>query len=220
MGEANSVETGLGAINDLKPDLVLLDIDLGVGTGFDVLESFDPIPFEVVFITAFDEYAINAFRFSAIDYLLKPVKISELRIAIERVKEKLQKPGDKMNFKVLAESMNNGQGVQKVVIPTSSGFEVLKIEDIVRFQSARNYTEIFMADSKKVVVSKTMKKFEELFSKIGFIRIHRSHLINPDHVIRYIKSLGGEVEMADGSILPVSPDKKALLIDRFISIRR
>ncbi|MEM7106467.1 MAG: LytTR family DNA-binding domain-containing protein [Bacteroidota bacterium] len=220
IGEAVSVESGIEAIERLKPDLVLLDIDLQVGTGFDLLESFETITFEVIFITAFDEYAINAFRFSAVDYLLKPVKISELREAIERVKEKLKKPVEKMNFKVLTESVKIGNGFQKMVIPTTSGFEVLNIKDIVRFQSARNYTEIFMANNKKIVVSKTMKKFEALFSKIGFIRIHRSHLINPDHVVRFIKRFGGEVEMTDGAILPVSPDKKPLLIGQFFSIRQ
>ncbi len=218
IAQANSVKSGIQVLNDYNPDLVFLDIEMPHGTGFNILENIDNINFSVIFITAYDQYAIEAFKFSAIDYLLKPLNISELKIAVEKFKKRNTNKGQTQKIKVLIDNLNNEQNkIYKLVLPIINGFQVVEINDIIRCEGDRNYTKFIFTNDKMIHVSKTMKEFEELLIKHGFFRIHQSHLINLKYVEKYIKgySGGGKVKMSDDSALAVSRNKKKDFLNRF-----
>lgn len=216
VGQADDVDSGVILIQETEPQLVFLDIKMPGGTGFDLLEKIPEKDFEVVFITAYDNFTMKAFRFSAIGYLLKPIKIKDLRETVERLEKYLLKDNSK-RLKVLVENYGAGEGkIKKLVVPNIKGFEVVKIEDIIRCEGERNYTNIVLVEGKKILVSKTLKEYEELLSEHGFSRIHQSSLINLHHVKKYIKGAGGKVEMSDGVTLQVSQQRKAAFVKSFV----
>lgn len=210
-GEAGNVKDGLLLIKNISPDLVFLDIEMPDGTGFDILKQIQHPSFDVIFTTAFDNYALQAFRFSAVGYLLKPISRDELAVAIENIVAKSGKrmSGGRANLKVLVENYEN-RNVQtrKLVLPDSTGFFIKPINEIVRLQGDRNYTRLFFSDKKSFLSSYTLSHFEELLSGLGFYRIFKSHLINLSHVQKYSKSDGGAVIMSDGAELQISADKR------------
>lgn len=207
-GEANSVETGLSLINRVNPELVFLDVELGDGNAFDLLAQLPEKKFNVIFTTAFDHYAFRAIKFSAIDYLLKPINSIELKAAVEKIK--LQNTSTLLNnMKMLMTNFSSATGkAEKIALPTFDGHIFIKLDDIIRFEAESNYTYVFTADGNKITVSKTLKDFEDFIDPNKFVRIHNSHIINLLHVKRYIKGRGGSVIMDDGSKAMVSKRKK------------
>ena len=213
VGEANDVKTGIDAIKLHNPDLVLLDIKMPGGTGFDLLETLGEIDFKLIFITAFDEYAVRAFKFSALDYILKPVNSDELIAAVEKTEHVLQ--NDDVNLKLQAFMANIddiSKVAKKIVLRTSESIHVVNVQDIVRCVSERSYTWFYFIDNRKLLVAKPLNHFEELLQDQHFLRIHRSHLINFKHLKRYDKAEGGMVVMDDDSTAAVANRKRDFLL--------
>ncbi len=209
LGEADSVESGISLIREIKPDLVFMDIELPIGSGFDILDATQDLKFQVIFVTAFSQYALQAFKFSAADYLLKPLRISELIEAVDRAFAPDQIGLAQQKLGVLAHNMNPvGQAQPRLVLPDLTGFAVVEVHTIIRCESERNYTRFFFTDQPSALITRTMKDYEDLLVNHGFFRIHQSHLINLAFVKRYIRGKGGDVEMSDKSLLPVSRTKK------------
>jgi two-component system, LytTR family, response regulator len=180
------------------------------------LNTIQEYNFSVVFITAFDKFSIKAFDFSAVGYLVKPFKISDLAKTIERIstqKEKLSK--DSAPFKILLESYSE-EKIRKIVVPNTDGFSVLLLEEILYIQSLRNYSEFHLTNGSRVLTSKTLINYETLLSDQGFFRIHHSYLINLTHLKAFVRSEGGAVKMINGDLLPVSRQKKSELMDKFL----
>lgn len=215
IGEASDVPSAIETINRLKPALVFLDVEMPFGNAFDVLENTASLGFETIFITAFSEYAIKAFNFSAAYYILKPVDIGELVKAVNKVKVQLSQKSQPVVSQVLYENIKNPEN-KKLVLPTTTGFEVVLVKNIVRLSGSSNYTEIFLNDGKKKVVSRVLKVFEEMLNDQGFMRIHKSHIINLEQIKAYHKGRGGTVELTDGSEIEVSPNKKQELLAFFV----
>lgn len=201
-GDCGSVKAALKKIDKHDPALVLLDVELTDGSGFDFLKKVGTIDFEVIFITSHDKYAIEAIRYSALDYLIKPIKLTELRAAIRKVERRLLKK-DNGDSNRRALKLNN-----KVAVPTAEGLSFIPIEDIIRIQSDRNYTDFHLVGKRQVLVTKSMKEYEELLRSYGFVRIHHSHMININHIVKYVKGEGGYVVMSDNSTVDVSRRKK------------
>src|SRR5690554_6841067 len=213
VGEAESVAQAISVLNSLQPQVVFLDIQLGDGTGFDILEKLTEkngkISFQVVFITAHEQYAIKAFRFSALDFLLKPVDPDELQKVIQKIKTTLQKNDSFSHIDLLLENIRKKvDNFKRIALSTSDGIHLFEVSDIIRCESTDNYTTFYIKNSKPVMISKTLKEYEELLAEHGFERVHQSHLINLNYLKSYIKKDGGYVIMSDNSNLPVSQRKK------------
>lgn len=213
IGEAESVKTGTEIIENLSPDVVFLDIQMNDGSGFDILEKLNQklgkISSHIVFITAHEKYAIKAFRFSALDFLLKPVDPDELKNVISKIKNVLHQNENFEHIKLFLENINKkNDGFKKIALSTSEGIHLFEIKDIIRCESEDNYTKFFIKNHKPVLISKTLKEYEELLAEHGFERIHQSHLININELKSYVKKDGGFVVMSDGFQLPVSQRKK------------
>ena len=216
--EADDVDTGIKSIKKNKPDLVFLDIKMPQGTGFDLLQKLDTVDFEVIFITAYDNFAVKAFQFSAFGYLLKPIKTSELDSTITRLKDHLEllKEGTDKRLKVLIENYGDDKKIRKIVISNMEGFKVIEVDDVLRLEGDRNYTHFIITGNKRITTSKTLSDYEELLNDHGFFRIHQSTIINLRHVKGYIKGDGGAVEMTDGKNFQVSRNRKQDFLKRFI----
>jgi len=216
LGEADSVKTGTEAIQKYNPDVIFLDIQLGDGTGFDILEQFQQkngqLKSHVVFITAHEEYALKAFRFSALDYLLKPVDPEELRKVTDKIKKVLTINDNYAHIDLLLENIRKKvDKFKRIALSTSDGIHLFEVSDIIRLESQDNYTKFYIKDNKPVLIAKTLKEYEDLLSEQGFERIHQSHLINLAYLKSYIKKDGGYAVMADNSHLPISQRKKERL---------
>lgn len=216
LGEAESVQTGVEAINLFQPQVIFLDIQLSDGTGFDLLEKLaemnGKISSQVVFITAHEQYAIKAFRFSALDFLLKPVDPEELQKVIYKIKNVLAKSDNYAHIDLLLENIRRKvDNFKRIALSTSDGIHLFEISDIIRCESEDNYTKFYIKNNKPILISKTLKEYEELLAEYGFERIHQSHLINLAYLKSYIKRDGGYVVMADNSNLPISQRKKERL---------
>jgi len=207
IGEANGVVEGAKLLKTIQPDLLFLDIQMQDGSGFDLLDILKDINFKIIFITASDAHAIKAFRYAAIDYLLKPVDPDELTSALSKFK------ADKLNenekYKLLNESLkNNSKPHERLALHTQDKIHIVNINDIIRCESSVNYTEFFFTGGKKLLVTKTLKDFEDLLSDQGFFRVHQSHLINTKFIKEFVKTDGGYIIMTDGSNVPVSTRKR------------
>ncbi|MCH8332257.1 MAG: response regulator transcription factor, partial [Bacteroidetes bacterium] len=190
-----TVDEGITAIKKSKPDVVL-DIKMRNETGFDLLEKMDNIDFDIIFVTAHDEYAIQAFKFSAIDYIMKPINIEDLQNAIEKVATKQKEDRPKMNYEILKENISRSNvGQKKIAIPTSEGLLFIQVKDIIRCEADGSYTHIFLANKDKITVSKILKEFEGLLTEYNFLRVHQSHLINLEHIKKYVSAKGGQIVM-------------------------
>lgn len=211
-GEAGSVAAGFELINREHPDLVLLDINMSDGSGFDLLKKFEKIPFKVIFITAHEEYAIKAFKFSAIDYILKPITAGDLLQAVDKATESKSKEDTGIRLTALLANLDK---IRKIVLRTAESIHIIQVKNIIRCEADVNYTTFYLDNSEKLLVSKTLKDYAELLEHSGFFRTHQSHLVNLDHVLRYDKTEGGHLVMADGSIVPVSSRKKDELFELF-----
>lgn len=199
----NSTKEALSQLNEFSPDVIFLDIEMPEEDGFQFLEHFPKREFEVIITTAHDEYAIKAVRQSVIDFLLKPVSISELKDAIERLKTKLRV---KTKEKTSATKLN--AQFDKIPIPSMRGLQFIKVTDILYLSSDGNYTTIYLNDKQKIVSSKNLGDYESLLDNLHFFRIHHSTIINLSHIKEYLKGEGGSVILTDGSELDVSKRKK------------
>jgi two-component system LytT family response regulator len=209
-----TVDDAIKAIQLHKPDIVFLDIQMQRETGFDLLAKIKPIDFEVIFITAHSEYAIKAFKFSAIDYLLKPIDIEELKRAVEKVEKKLN-VNITERLEQLVQNLKPAVGQNyNLAIPTADGLIFIKIETILYCAASSNYTEIFTADGKKYIVSRTLKEYEELLTEHNFFRIHNSFVINLNCIKKYVRGEGGYVIMSNDASLDVSKRRKEAFLTK------
>jgi two-component system LytT family response regulator len=215
LGEADSVATGTELLLQNQPQVVFLDIHLGDGSGFDLLEEINKkgkLNSQIVFITAHEQYAIKAFRFSALDFLLKPVDPDELEKVIGKIKNVLDKNDSVAHIDLLLENIRKKvDNFKRIALSNSDGIHLFEVSDIIRCESEDNYTKFYIKNNKPVLISKTLKEYEDLLTEHGFERIHQSHLINLSYLKSYIKKDGGYVIMADNSNLPISQRKKERL---------
>lgn len=217
-GTAHTVADGIAAIRRLQPDLLFLDVRLSPGSGFDILNAFGEADFGVIFVTAYEEYAINAIRFSALDYLLKPIDPDQLAVAVERALQRNLNQNRKARIDVFRENIANDQhSYSRLVIPTIGGFEVIRTGDIRYCKADRNYTDFFLRDGQKLTSAKTLKMYEEILSAHGFFRAHTSYLIN----LAFVKSFrrqkkGGNIVLDDGAELPLSEARKKEFMLHFL----
>jgi two-component system LytT family response regulator len=211
---AHNAADGALEITRTKPSLVFLDIQMQGGSGFDMLEQLKPVSFEVIFVTAFEQYAIRAIRFCAIDYLLKPVDILDLQAAVSKAAEKILQRGPNIPMANLLENRKHETHDLKIALPTSERILFVVITEIVRCLGDNNYTTVFLKNGESVLVSKTLKEYEELLSDKGFLRVHQSHLINLDYIRSYEKHDGGYLKMTDNASVPISRQRKPQVLQQ------
>jgi two-component system LytT family response regulator len=212
IGFACNVQTAVELINQEKPELVFLDISMPDGDGFEVLEQVNSRSFEVVFTTAYNEYALKAIQFSALHYLLKPINYTELKEAVERFKNSKKDVSLDEKFKVLYDSLKNEH--KKIILPTSNGLRMVELSDIVRCEANGSYTDFFLGDKEDLMVSKPLSNFMDILPEHLFCRVHSKHLVNLNYVDQYIKGRGGRIVLKDGKEIEVSEGKKKEFIDR------
>lgn len=205
---ANDPHEGLEKIRTLKPDLLFLDIQMPFMTGFELLEKLGKFNCSVIFTTAYDQYALQAFKVSAADYLLKPIDMDELEAAVAKVRERLkaQQP-DFSSFEQLFRQVQRPES-RRLALPTADGLIFIQMDNIIRLQSDSNYTTFYLTGAEKLLVSRTLGEYEEILERNNFCRIHHSHIINMAHLKRYIKTDGGYAQLSDGSNVEISRRKK------------
>lgn len=214
VGEAEGIQSGKKLIDNQKPDLVFLDIQMPDGSGFHLLEMFNEVDFGIIFTTAYDQFAIKAIRYSAIDYLLKPIFPDDLIAAVDRASQQLHIGGFKENVDILLGNIKKQPGdPPKIVLATADQLHVIAVKDIIRCEADNYYTIFFFMDGTRLMVSKTLKENEELLSEFSFIRPHKSHLVNSIYIKSFKKLDGGYIMMTDGSQVPVSRRKKEKIIE-------
>lgn len=207
---------GIKAIKENKVNLVFLDIEMPKMNGFEMLENLENIDFDVVFTTAYDEFALKAFEISAMDYLLKPISYDDLKKVIYKAKSKIEEPALQKQFELLFEYMKKkNPNFPTIALPTMEGLEFVKIQNIINCESDSNYCYIFTTENTKFLVSKTLKEVEAMLKGHNFVRVHNSHLVNMLHVKRYIKGRTGELVLKNGKSIPVSRSKKKDLLNLF-----
>jgi two-component system, LytTR family, response regulator len=217
VGQASSVENGLQGITEYDPNIVFLDIQMNGETGFDLLNRLPAINFSLIFTTAFDRYAVKAFRFNAIDYLLKPIVTDELIEAINKVKQKTASAwvASKEQVEQLYQDIKNPQKIHnKIAIPTTEGFTIIPISEIVYCHASSNYTEFHLTNKRQILSSYTLKQYDEILTKQSFFRAHRSYLINLAHIKMYRKGEGGEIVMSNDDEIELSRTHK----DEFLHV--
>ena len=214
VGQAESVDTAEEMVKKHKPDLIFLDVEMPFGNGFDLLDRLKPIDFDVIFTTAYDHYAIKAIRFSALDYLLKPIDPDELKVAIDRVEEKIaNKNGIESRIENLLQGLKTNKP-KRIAIPSLEGLSLVNVDEIIRCEADANYTRIFMQGGEAILVSKTLKEYEDMLGDYNFVRIHHHNLINMAHVQKYLRGEGGYVILSDNSQVEVSRRKKNEFLER------
>jgi len=208
---AQNIKDAIVKIQQHKPDLVFLDIQLQDGLGFEIFRDLETIDFNVIFTTAYSEYAVSAIKIGALDYLLKPIDSEELRLAVNKaIKQNQTEMTTKVKSLLANETKNTSE--KRITLQTSEGILLHKISSIIRCHSEGNYTQIHFDDGKKLLIAKTLKEFDEMLSVYDFERIHHSHLINMRHMNSYVNKDGGYVVMSDRSTLPISQRKKSTFI--------
>lgn len=216
IGTADNAQTGREAIINGKPDLVFLDIEMPYGNAFELLNNLPVIDFEIVFVTAFDNYAINAIKYSALDYLLKPVNIKELQVAVEKAGERIKSKNISQKIDTLLFNLNVSKpSLQKVALPTLEGLVFVNIKELVWLEARGSYTVIYLENRQKITVSRTLKEFEDILPEDSFSRIHQSYIINHNFIKKYNRGRGGSIEMEDGTVIEVSLRKKDEFLAKF-----
>jgi two-component system LytT family response regulator len=213
VAQAANVKDGIEAIQKYAPDLILLDVEMPDGTGFDLLKKLMPIDFQVIFITAHNEFAVKAFKFSALDYLLKPVAPEELVITLQKAEQVQKQTQIQMQLAILLNNIQDFAGeVKKLVLKDADNVHIVSISEVMYMQADNNYTSFFLTDKRKIVISKTLKEYEQLLEGKGFFRCHQSHLVNLNYILRIDKRDGGFIVMKDQTQLPLSSRKKEQLL--------
>jgi len=211
-----SAKSALDAIGKFKPSLIFLDIEMPAMNGFEMLEQFDEIPFSIIFTTSYDQYAIKAIRFSALDYLLKPIDPKELIAAVHKVEVQKKLPSNEQFQMLLSQVHHKDTGFKKIAVPTLEGFELIPAEQILRCEADDNYTHLFLKNKNKIVASRTLKEVEEQLQEFSyFVRVHHSYLVNMNEVTKYVRGEGGYVIMSDGTTVNVSRSRKESLMKWF-----
>lgn len=215
----NTIEMGYMEIMTKKPELVFLDIQINEHTGFELLNKIENLSFEVIFTTAFENYAIQAIKFSAFDYLLKPIDPDDFVAAFNRLEQTTFVKKEKRDYDILLQNLVNLKNQNKrITVQTQTETLLVNIQDIVRCQSDVNYTTLFLRDKKSILVSRTLKEFELMLDSYNFCRVHNSHLINLEYMKSYDKGKGGYVHLSDGSVVEVSVRKKEELMSKLSNI--
>jgi two-component system LytT family response regulator len=205
VGSATSAREGIEVIRSADPDLVFLDIQMPELSGFEVLKAFSSVNFEVIFVTAYDQYGIQAIKFSALDYLLKPIDVTEMQEAIKKASAKLATKRQNLSVGNLIDFIKRSQkDLPKIALPTMQETHYVKVSEILRCESSDNYTRFYLRAGETILVCKTLKEFSELLQPFGFLRTHQSHLVNTDHIKSLLKEDGGTLMMEDGTKIPVS----------------
>lgn len=212
VGEAEGVVSGAREIRRLCPDLVFLDIQMQDGSGFDLLDILGEVPLHVIFITASDAFAVKAFRYAAVDYLLKPIDPDELKAAVAKLQSKKQQALE--NLQLLRQQLHGNPSPQRIALHTQDKIHVINIDEIQRCESDGNYTHFYLRDKSRLLVTRTLKEYDELLSPLGFLRVHQSHLVNLSQVKEFNKRDGGYLVMKDGSAVDVSTRKRQEVINR------
>ena len=207
LGEAASVESAIQLIVKLHPQLIFLDIEMPGANGFKLLEYFKDFSFEVVFVTAYDNYAIKAIRFSATDYILKPINLNELKTAIGKVADRIRRKMENEQIKQLFHNVQHPQD-PRIGLPTSDRIEFVEVKSIIRCQGESNYTCLHFENRRPLLVAKTLIEFEELLQEHNFIRVHKTHLVNLKHVSAYVRNDGGRLILSNGHEVAVSRRRK------------
>ena len=212
----NSAEDGLAKIVSLKPDLVFLDIEMPWMNGFELLRQLNQINFEVIFITAYDQFALKAFEFSAVDYLLKPIRKEDLISAVQKVEQRRTKMLSTSHIEAMLSNINFlNKDFSSIAVPTGEGLEFIPVEEIIYCEADNNYTYIHKKMGDSLLLSKTLKEVEGLLFNHSFFRIHQSYLINLKHLRKYIRGQGGFVVLSNHKELPVARSKKDDLMNTF-----
>lgn len=213
---ADAVSTGLSAIRQYQPDLVFLDVEIKGGTSFDLLEQFPNLDAAVIFTTSFEQYAVQAFRLSAVDYLMKPIDEAELINAVDKARARIQAADGIRHLELLLRNYRNTEPEDlKIALPTQKGYDFVQPNDIVRCESDNTYTTFYLTDQRKVVVSRTLKNCEQMLAPFTFCRVHNSSLINLNYITEYVRGEGGIVIMADGSEVAISRRRKEHFLQLF-----
>jgi two-component system LytT family response regulator len=215
LDRCRSAKAALEVIEKFKPALVFLDIEMPAMNGFEMLEQFQEIPFAVIFTTSYDQYAIKAIHFSALDYLLKPIDPKELVAAVHKVQNQKNLPSAEQ-YRMLMDQVQHKEGFKKIAVPTSDGFELIPEDQILRCEADDNYTHIFLKNKNKIVACRTLKEVEEQLQSFShFVRVHHSYLVNMNEITKYVRGEGGYVIMSDGSSVNVSRSRKEALMKWF-----
>ena len=206
--EADGVESGILAIKNFNPDIVFLDVEMDDGTGFDLIKKIGHFDFQLIFITAFDKYAVNAFKLSAIDFLLKPIDEDDLIITLNKAQEAIKTKDISNQLEVLKNSLVElKSNDQKIVLKDNKSMYFVRISDIYNCEAEGSYTTFNLGDGSKIVISKPLREYEELLEPFGFVRTHNSHLVNTQKIARLDKADGGMIVLENGSNVPVSQRK-------------
>ncbi len=211
IGEADSVLSGYKLLQNTKPDAIFLDVEMGDGTGFDLLKKFRNPAFQVIFTTAFDEFALKAFQVNAIDYLLKPIDIDDLLRAVKKIKPAPKTPVEDKRYENLLETSEKGK-FEKIALSTSEGLHFIELKEVVRLQADANYTTFHLASGDKITVAKTLKNFDQLLPDEDYFRPHQSHIVNLAFVKKIIREDGGYLLMEGNFKVPISRSKKEKLL--------
>jgi two-component system LytT family response regulator len=217
IGTADGVEEATTLIRSLRPDLVFLDIEMIEGNAFDLLNRLQPVDFQVIFVTAFDDYAVRAFKYSAVDYLLKPVDIDELRAAVEKLPGKFDQEKVLDRMKALLENVGKmPMGEQKMAVPIATGFSFVSLGDIIRLEAKGNYTAIHLVNKGQILTTRGIKEYDDLLPEALFYRVHNSHIINLNKIAKYQKGRGGYVIMDDNSSIEVAIRRRDEFMQRLL----
>lgn len=215
LGLAESVQSGVDLIRKQNPDLIFLDIEMGDGTGFDLLEQLQGLNAGIIFTTAYDRYAVKAIKYSALDYLLKPIDLEELKASVKKISEKKTNLNSMENLQFLLQNFRKADdNYSKITLPTGNAYEIVNVKDIIRCEAEGSYTVFLLTNKRKLLVSLSMKHYEDLLPQDQFIRVHHHHLININHVVRYLKTDGGYAVMSDESQIEISRRKKDTFLQR------
>jgi len=209
---ASNVNDGYNAVLNNKPDLLFLDVEMPDGSGFDLMNRLLPFDFKVVFITGHQEYALRAIKMSALDFILKPFGEEDISNAILKAREAIDRDEEHLKYSTLKENLKGEKVLKRLVLPTSDNLHLVSVPDIIRAEADSNYTKFIIADGQKIMVSRTIKEFDNLLSGSGMIRVHQSHLVNIAFVDKYVKRDGGYLHLKDGSKVPVSQNLRKQVI--------
>lgn len=214
--QCSSAKKGIEAIDKFQPDLVFIDIEMPIMNGFEMLEQFPKINFAVIFVTSYDQYAIKAIRFSALDYLLKPVDPNELMSAVKKIHQKIHIPTAEQFQMLLDQLRESGSRYNKIAVPTYEGFELIPADQLLYCEANDNYTHLFLKNKTKIVACRTLKDVEEQLQNFNFfIRVHHSYVVNLNEVTKYIRGEGGQLIMSNGNLVNVSRSRKDSLMRWF-----
>lgn len=213
LGSAQDVPSGIDLVRKVRPDILFLDIDMGGQTGFDLLRALGEDKPHVIFTTAHESYAVKAIRFSALDYLLKPIDRADLDIAIERARRLIRAADKSDMYEVLLKNMDRSSADRVLALPVQDGLEMVHVNEIVVCEADAQYTTIHMRDKSRMVISRSLGEFEDLLQDTRFLRVHHGSLVNRTHIKKYIRGDGGELIMSNGMNVAVSKRKKADLLE-------